>query len=144
MTFTVEGAVTSGLGRGEEFVALPGYARQFEEKLGYEPFPGTLNLALSRSVADQFATLQSVTIEGWSEDGRSFGAVDCYPTTLVSVDASVRVHAIVPRRTDHDASTIELVSPVKLRDRFDLSDDDRVSIRVASREEQETPNRSTD
>lgn len=132
MAFTIAGAVTSGFGRGEEFVSLSGYARQFEEKLGYEPYPGTLNLDLPRSVADELGDLRPVYIEEWSDDGRSFGGVDCYPTAIVDADATARVHAVVPRRTDHDASTIELVSPVGLRDRYDLSDDDRVSIRVAS------------
>ncbi|WP_254544712.1 CTP-dependent riboflavin kinase [Halomarina pelagica] len=132
MSFEIKGAVTSGFGRGEEFVSLQGYARQFEEKLGYEPYPGTLNLNLPRPVTDELDGLQPVYIEEWSNAGRSFGGVDCYPTEMVNSDAFVRVHTIVPRRTDHDASTIELISPVGLRARYDLSDDDCVSIRVSS------------
>ena len=97
--------MTGGFGRGEGFVSFDGYATQFEERLGYEPFPGTLNLVLSQSVAGELAALGSVSIEGWSEDGRSFGAVDCYPASLVDGEESVRPHAIVPWRTDHDAST---------------------------------------
>ncbi|ERH01041.1 MAG: transcriptional regulator of a riboflavin/FAD biosynthetic operon [Halonotius sp. J07HN6] len=43
---TLTGSVTSGMGEGKHYITLPGYERQFETKLGYTPFPGTLNIDL--------------------------------------------------------------------------------------------------
>lgn len=123
--------MSSGIGTGKEFVGLDGYASQFEAKLGYEPYPGTLNLELGHSVADDLEALDAIRIESWENGDRSFGPVDCYPTAVVDGE-SVRLHAVVPRRTDHDPSTLELVSPVELRDRFDLSDGDPFEVRVES------------
>ena len=37
-------------------------------------------------------------------------------------------HVIVPRRTDHDASTLEVIAPVNLRDTLGLTDDVTVDI----------------
>jgi riboflavin kinase len=132
VTFLIEGTVTSGLGRGREFVTLDGYARQFRNRLGYEPYPGTLNLDLPRSVKGELERLDPVRIDGWEEGGDSFGAVDCYPASVVGRDQSARLHTIVPVRTDHDASTLELISPVGLRDRFGLCDHNSLEIRVKS------------
>jgi len=40
------------------------------------------------------------------------------------------MHVIVPRLTDHDTSVVEIVSPVGLRERFDLEDGSSLRIRV--------------
>lgn len=131
MTLTIEGTVISGFGKGQEFVTLEGYARQFREKLGYEPYPGTLNLDLEEPVRDRIDRLEPIRIDGWEDGDRSFGVVYCYPASL-DADESVPLHVIVPERTDHDTATLELISPVNLRDRLDLSDGSSLAIRVES------------
>lgn len=131
MTFTARGVVTSGYGRGREFVELEGYARQFEERLGYEPYPGTLNLELDGPVRDRLDESDPIRIEGWESGSDSFGAVNCYPASPVDGD-DVPMHVIVPDRTDHDTSTIEIISPVNLRDRFELSDGAAFGVHIES------------
>ncbi|WP_129116152.1 DUF120 domain-containing protein [Halegenticoccus tardaugens] len=132
MRFTVRGVVTSGYGRGKEFIKLEGYARQFEERLEYKPYPGTLNLELDDPVRDRLDWADAVRIEGWESGADSFGAVYCYLASPVDGNGSIPLHVIVPDRTDHDKSTIELVSPVNLRDRFELSDGATFGIHVES------------
>ena len=46
--FTIEfkGTIVSGMGEGAYYMSLDGYKKQFKEKLGYEPYPGTLNVKL--------------------------------------------------------------------------------------------------
>src|SRR5918994_4141036 len=46
-TMDFEGNVISGMGEGAYYMSLEGYRRQFREKLGYEPYPGTLNVRLT-------------------------------------------------------------------------------------------------
>lgn len=124
----IVGTVVSGLGRGKEFVQLAGYRKQFDAQLGYEPFPGTLNLELetARSVLKD---KESVVIDSWSDGDSTYGAVDCYPAT-VSVDdrGAESVHVIVPRRTDHDETTLEIIAPDNLRDALGLSDGSTVTV----------------
>lgn len=132
MTLTIAGNVISGFGKGKEFVTLEGYSRQFREELGYEPYPGTLNLELERPVRDRIDRLDPIRIDGWEDGDRSFGVVYCYPASLVDTDESVQLHVIVPKRTDHDTATLELISPVNLRERLGLSDGSSLVIRVES------------
>jgi riboflavin kinase len=133
---TLVGRVTSGEGTAKGFVSLPGYAEQFREKLGYEPYPGTLNLALDEGsvrARPEPGTVDRITIEGWERDGRSFGAVHCSPVRLTVRATGIiheTAHTIRPERTGHELDTLEILAPVGLRDRYGLVDGDEVSVRA--------------
>ena len=131
----LEGTVTGGMGEGRHYISLPGYNRQFEERLGYEPYPGTLNVdLLEESVRRRSAvsSLESVPIAGWEDDERTYGPAVCYPATLETADGDryEGAHTIEPERTHHDEDKLELIAPDKLRDELDLGDDDHLTIHV--------------
>ncbi|MEM4417606.1 MAG: DUF120 domain-containing protein, partial [Nitrososphaerota archaeon] len=42
----LEGRVFAGFGEGAYYMSLSGYVSQMKEKLGFVPFPGTLNVSL--------------------------------------------------------------------------------------------------
>ena len=44
----LSGSVISGLGEGAYYMSLKGYTKQFKTKIGYVPFPGTLNIKLNQ------------------------------------------------------------------------------------------------
>src|SRR5919197_1426942 len=48
--FDFKGIVISGMGEGAYYMSLDGYKKQFREKLGYEPYPGTLNIKLQDQI----------------------------------------------------------------------------------------------
>ncbi|MGM0604781.1 MAG: DUF120 domain-containing protein [Halobacteriota archaeon] len=127
------GTVTSGMGEGRHYISLPGYKRQFEAKLGYEPFAGTLNVMLedeSVRARPGLSSLAAIEIDSWESDDRTFGAATCYPAAIESEtgDSYEPVHIIVPDRTHHDEHKVELIAPDRLRDELDLADGDPVEI----------------
>ncbi|WP_255193335.1 CTP-dependent riboflavin kinase [Natronobeatus ordinarius] len=131
----LEGTVTGGMGEGRHYISLPGYNRQFEDRLGYEPYPGTLNVdLLEESVRRRSAvsSLEPVPIDGWEDDERTYGPAVCYPATLETADGECYegAHTIEPERTHHDDDKLEVIAPAKLRDELDLSDDDHLTIYV--------------
>lgn len=133
----LSGTVTSGMGEGRHYISLPGYSVQFEEKLGYEPFPGTLNVDLDEeSVRRRSAEtgLDAVPIEGWEDEERTYGPAVCYPATVETADGDVyeSAHTIAPERTHHDDDQLELIAPEKLRDELNLADGDLITIRVGA------------
>ncbi|WP_049927275.1 DUF120 domain-containing protein [Halopiger goleimassiliensis] len=135
----LEGVVTSGMGEGRHYISLPGYKRQFEDRLGYEPFPGTLNVELrDESVRRRSAvsSLEPVPIDGWEDEERTYGPAVCYPATIETADDAVYegAHTIAPERTHHDDDQLEVIAPVKLRDELGLEDDDHVTVTVGDRE----------
>ncbi|MFB6282087.1 MAG: DUF120 domain-containing protein [Haloferacaceae archaeon] len=135
-TIDLVGTVTSGMGEGRHYISLSGYMEQFEERLGYEPFPGTLNVELDEEsvrVRPEMASMEAVPIDGWEDEERTFGPATCYPATVGADGGGDRVgtaHVIVPERTHHDETQLELIAPIKLRAALDLDDGDEVRIRV--------------
>ncbi|MFA1612464.1 DUF120 domain-containing protein [Halobellus rubicundus] len=133
-TVELEGTVTSGMGEGRHYISLSGYMEQFKERLGYEPFPGTLNVDLSEeSIRSRSAmsSLSGIPIDGWEDDERTFGPATCYAATVSDGgDVAEPTHIIVPERTHHDETQLEIIAPVRLRDELDLADDDAVTVRV--------------
>ena len=131
---TMSGTVTSGMGEGRHYIQLSGYHEQFVERLGYEPFPGTLNVSLSEAAVRARAGLDSVEgvpIDGWEDDERTFGPATCYAAELrADGGAAEPTHVIVPERTHHDEDQLELIAPVKLRGELDLADGDEVRVHV--------------
>ncbi|WP_049901841.1 DUF120 domain-containing protein [Halococcus agarilyticus] len=128
------GSVTGGMGEGRHYITLPGYAEQFVERLGYEPFPGTLNVDLTdESIRSRtaLAGIQPVEIDGWEDDERTYGPAVCYPATVETADGAYdSVHAIAPERTHHDDDQLEVIAPDKLREELELDDGDRVTVRI--------------
>ena len=137
---SLTGRVTSGMGEGRHYISLDGYMRQFHERLGYDPYPGTLNVDLEeRSVRAraEIEAFEAVPVDGWEDEDRTFGPATCYAATVSRVDDGRRyegAHAIIPERTHHDADQIEVIAPDRLRDELDLVDGDRVALRVVDTE----------
>lgn len=129
------GAVTAGMGEGKHYITLSGYSRQFRDRLGYEPFPGTLNVELDdRSVRERagLSSIEAVRIDEWEDDERTYGAARCYPARIENEAGAVYegAHVIVPDRTHHDEHNLELIAPDRLRDELELADDDTIEIHV--------------
>jgi riboflavin kinase len=135
---TLSGVVTSGMGEGRHYISLPGYMEQFEERLGYAPFAGTLNVELDddsvRSRA-RMDTLDPVPIDGWEDDDRTYGPAFCWPASLETPtgDRFDEVHVVAPERTHHGADQLEIIAPVKLREELGLEDEDHLSVHVGER-----------
>ena len=130
----LRGHVTGGMGEGRHYITLPGYAEQFAARLGYEPFPGTLNLELdAESVRrrGEITGVDAVPIDAWEDEDRTYGAAACYTVTLVADGARYAdAHAIVPDRTHHDDDKLEVIAPDELRDALELDDGDPIEVRV--------------
>jgi riboflavin kinase len=135
-TVELTGTVTSGMGEGRHYITLPGYMEQFVEKLGYEPFAGTLNIDLTdKSVRTRarLGAIDPITIEGWEDEERTYGPAYCYPATLAAGDAYEPAHVITPERTHHGDDHLEVIAPDRLRDALELDDGDEVTINVEQR-----------
>lgn len=132
-TVELSGAVTSGMGEGRHYITLSGYAEQFVEKLGYEPFPGTLNIDLTKKsvrARSRLGTIDPVTIDGWENDERTYGPAYCYPATVLAGESYEPAHVITPERTHHGDDHLEIIAPDRLREALSIEDGDEVTVRV--------------
>jgi len=130
-SITLEGIVFTGLGEGAYYITLEKYRKQFIEKLGFDPYPGTLNLKLTTDY-DIKARLEleaypAVEVEGFKNENRTFGHVKCYP---VIIENKVKGALILALRSHYDSSVIEVIAPIFLRKHFKLKDGHKVKVEV--------------
>jgi len=120
------GEVVSGLGEGAYYVRQ--YRERFREYLGFDPYPGTLNIRVifPKTVFDALCNVKPIVIPGFVRNGRSFGDVRAYPVSVEGIDGAI----VIPSRTIHPPKIAEVVSPVCIRKRLKVDDGDRVTLRV--------------
>lgn len=132
-TIDFEGIVVSGMGEGAHYMALEGYRRQFKEKLGFEPYPGTLNVKLVDQVfmnaRRDIGKYPSVFIDGFSDDTRTYGWVKCYKAEI-NKGAINNAAALVLERTHYDDSMLELIAPISLKKSVGIQNGDKISVKV--------------
>ena len=128
---TLEGTVFTGLGEGAYYISKEIYRKQFIEKLGFEPYPGTLNLKLTTEydlkTRTELETYPAVEIEGFKNENRTFGLVKCYPATI---DNKVKGALVSALRSHYDVSVVEVIAPVCLRKQLNLKDGLKVKVEV--------------
>jgi riboflavin kinase, archaea type len=129
----INGTVFTGLSEGSYYMSLDGYKKQFISKLGFDPFPGTLNLRVSKEDLNDRKSLETypfVYIEGFANEKRTYGPAKCFRAT---VNDEVKSAIVLPIRAHYGEDVVELIAPVSLRKRFKLKDGDRVSVRVPTK-----------
>ena len=125
----IEGRVISGVGEGKYYVSLEGYRKQFIEKVGFDPYPGTLNLKIPkeqmyfRGLLDEE---EGIHIEGFKTEDRTFGEVKAFKCRINGIKGAV----VIPQRTHYSKDILEIISPVCLREKLNLKDGDKVVVEV--------------
>jgi riboflavin kinase, archaea type len=122
------GKVASGLGEGRYYLSQPGYVVQFSERLGYVPYPGTLNVRVDGAALRKVELVGSWTglrIDGFQASGRTFGGATCFPARMNGHPC----HLIHPDRT-HYKDVVEFVAADCLRDALRIQDDDPVQVDI--------------
>ena len=131
MVLEFRGEVFSGVREGAYYVSQRGYRRQFVTKLGFDPFPGTLNLKLTtdaaRRLKQELEHHEGIPIEGFEDQHRSFSRAKCFRATI---QENVHGAAILIERTHYDDSVLELLAPFDVRKKLNLEDGDTIEVKV--------------
>ena len=127
----LKGILISGMGEGAYYMSLKGYTDQFKKKIGYVPFPGTLNVKLQQKefieAVKQFDALEGVKINGFSDGKRTYGWVKCFNAKL---NNAVNCELIILERTHHDDTVIELISKFNLREKIKIKNGSKLNIQI--------------
>ena len=119
----VTGRVASGLGEGALFTRLDWARAEFIAKLGIDPFPGTLNLAIEdRTAWRAQRALPGVVIRA---PDPSWCNARAYP---VRVGGRIAAAVVLPELAGYPEDKIEIIAAVGLRDMLGLADGDLVTI----------------
>jgi riboflavin kinase len=128
---TLEGTVFTGFGEGAYYISKDSYCKQLVEKLGFEPYHGTLNIKLTTDydikTRRDLEAYPAIEVMGFQNENRSFGVVKCYPAMIGGKVKGALVTAV---RSHYDASVLELIAPVCLRKQLGLKDGHKVKVEI--------------
>ena len=121
-----KGVVVSGLGEGRYYTEQDGYVTQFKDKIGFAPYPGTLNIEIEYVEKNKLRLLKShnaIIIDEFKTDNRTFGGVRCFHAKINGINCAI----VLPLRS-HYSNVLEFISPHFLREKLNLKDGDEVKI----------------
>ena len=129
----MNGVVFSGLSEGSYYMSLEGYRKQFRSKLGFEPYPGTLNLRVRKEDQNERRLLESfpfIYVEGFANAQRSYGPAKCFKAV---VNEKIQSAIVLPIRAHYGEDVVEIIAPHPLRKQLRLKDGDLVRVRVTAK-----------
>ena len=117
------GKVFSGQGGGKKFLELPWVRQQIQQKLGFTPYPGTLNLKLSpqsaqsRSMIEKKAVLKICPQKNY-----------CEGTLFKAFVGAHECAVVIPKVENYPEDVLEVVASINLRDELRLKNGDNVTV----------------
>lgn len=128
---TLEGILFSGLGEGAYYVTRDGYRKQFLEKLGFDPYPGTLNLKLTSDydmkTRSELETYPAIEVQGFKNETRTYGPVKCFPAII---NNKIKGAVLSAMRSHYDSSVLEIISSDYIRSKLKLKDGNKVKVEI--------------
>jgi riboflavin kinase len=121
----ISGEVRTGTKKAQRFLSLKPYKDRIEEKTGFRPFPGTLNLEVDE---DKHRKLkkekEEQRIEGFNYEGNDYGGLELYRVKIKGLEAAL----LDIDRADHGDEIAEIIAEEKLRAEIGLEDGDTVEL----------------
>ena len=122
----ITGKIVSGAGQGAFFTRIDWVQQQCNEKLGFKPYPGTLNLEIS---AEDLPIIESLDrekgVELISPDPK-FCNGKAFPVLLEEIGAAI----IIPEQKVrvHPKNIIEIIAPLNIKASLNIKDGDSVAF----------------
>lgn len=128
MAIEIEGRLATGIGQGKVFTRLDWARAQFLERLGIDPYPGTVNVIIEDPA--QLAAWQRLAASsGVRIDNPNDGPFDCdarcYP---VMIAGRIPGAIVLPEVKGYPAHQIEIIAAVGVRDALGIADGDPVRL----------------
>ncbi len=122
----IQGLIISGMGKGTYFMSQEFYVDQFEEKLHYKPFVGTLNIKIDEK---GISSIMNIPYEKFDKiNGKDkFGDVKFIKAVL---NDTIEGALVFPAKTKHTEDVLEFIAHKNLREFLKLNDGDLVTVKL--------------
>jgi phosphoglycolate phosphatase-like HAD superfamily hydrolase len=126
----MEGTYERGREEGRRFVSIPWVHDQFKEKLGFSPYPGTLNIRLRPEYLKNLRLIRDHLDGGLMilpPKGSGYCMGVCFRAKFEGEEEGALV---IPLVKGYYRDVIEILAPVELKERFKLKEGDLVRVDV--------------
>jgi riboflavin kinase len=120
-----EGTVFSGSGEGKRFVSLPWVKTQVEQKLGFTPYDGTLNIRLTKQSIQNKHLLESTKGVAVTPQAGYFPGV-----LFEAVIKGLKCAIVIPKTPNYPLDVLEVIADVCLRQKLCLADGSKAKVTV--------------
>lgn len=123
---TITGRIVSGVKKGAFFTQLDWVQEQCQKKLGFKPYPGTLNLEIKEETIPIVEALRKGKgIELMPPDA-DFCTGHAYRVSVMGVSGAL----IAPAEdvSVHGKNIIEVIAPISLKEALDVKDGDEIML----------------
>lgn len=124
----IVGRLATGIGHGRHFTQLDWARRQFVDKLGIDPFPGTINLVVKEpgclAVWARLNAMPGIGIEN-PNNGPNDCDARCYK---ISIEGMIDAAIVVPEVAGYSDVLIEVIAAMGIRDTLGFKDGDRLRL----------------
>jgi riboflavin kinase len=121
----LKGTVFSGTGEGRKFIDLSWVKQQIQEKLGFTPYSGTLNIRLTKESVKQKKLLENAKqLEVYPAKGYCTGKL--IKAHIDSLECAI----IIPQIPNYPSDVLEVIAPWYLRERLNVADGSEVAVTV--------------
>jgi len=127
---TLTGRLFRGLGEGSFYVSLAEYREWFKRCLGFDPYPGTLNLRLDPDSVVKRKLLESCDsfrVPPMSRGDRDYCGARLFRAVI---NDAVEGGVVIPEKTVYGPDVLEVIAGVCLRTVLGLKDGDVVKVEV--------------
>ncbi len=127
-TIVLKGKLVSGKEEGQYFLSKEGYRKQFINKMGIDPYEGTLNVKLEEESVKKFKNIRNnkgTIIEGFKEGEKKFGPVNSFRAEINGIKSAL----VLPEKSDYK-KTAEFISNTNFRKELGLKDGDEIKATV--------------
>ena len=126
----LRGQLSTGIGKGRHFTRLAWARQQFMDKLGIDPFPGTLNVIVddseSMKVWNRLKGTPGVRIENPNQGPHDCDA-RCYP---VAIEGQIDGAIVLPEVPDYSPVQIEVITAIGVRGALGMGDGDLLMLEI--------------
>jgi riboflavin kinase, archaea type len=122
----MKGKIISGMGKGTYFMSQDIYVKQFQEKLQFKPFVGTLNIKIEENQRNKIMKIPHEKF-GLIHGKDKFGDVKYIKAVL---NKKIIGALVFPAKTKHTEDVLEFISNENLRKSLKLKDDDLVLVDI--------------
>ncbi len=128
---TLKGRVVSGAKKAAFFTQLDWVLEQCSEKLGFKPFPGTLNVKIlpeSLLAVESLQKEKGIELVPPDPIDSTFCTAQLLPVSIEGIDAAM----IIPEEKVriHGKNIIEAIAPISLKNALKIDDGDTVTLTI--------------
>ena len=128
----ITGLIVSGAKQGAYFTQLEWVQEQCLEKLGFKPWPGTLNIRVDPEdirIIERLRRFKGIELVPPNSE---FCSGYVFPVSVDGIEGAI----VVPEKEVriHGKDIVEIISPKQLKDALGVNDGDRVCLTIRNSE----------